>query len=200
MGIGNGIVGVIQSDKEITFSVSTLLHNDSIYEVQSGTTFQNGTITVQKVENITASEAGKVTVSGTPKVGTQPVVTDMFGQTIAGTFATGTFTATTSDDIEVGQSYTVRYSKDETGDILSLDSKKFPKNYYVELHTIGYDVNTNEVVCDLYWIFNKALPNGGINVALENAKNAGDDIEFKAQLKTGSDEYGRFVVIPRSLA
>jgi hypothetical protein len=197
-GIGNGVVGVVQAEKEITFKVSTLLHNDPIFEIQSGTTFANGTITAQKNEQIVCTQAGKVTLTGTPKTGTTPIVMDAFGKAIVGTFTASAFTATTPADIAVGSTYTALYAFDATGDILSLDSKKFPKNYYVELHTIGYDVNTNKVACDVFLAFNKCLPDGGINLGLESGKNAGDEISFTAQLLAGSSEYGKIAIIPRS--
>lgn len=196
-GIGNGVVGVVQSDKEITFKVSTLLHNDGIYEVQSGALVKDGTATVQKTESIQCAKAGELSLVGTPK-GTAIVVMDETGKQIAGTFATGKFTSTQPTDLAVGAVYTAVYPTDVTNaEILTLDSKLFPTNYYVELHTIAYNVNTNQVTSDIFWQFYKALPDGGLKAQYDAGKNNGDEINFKAQLPVGSSEYGQYVVVPR---
>jgi hypothetical protein len=194
-GIGNGIVAMLQSDKEVNFSVTTLLQNDDIFAIQSGKKFTNGTYTVQKTEQAKLT-SGKLTITGTAK-GTSALVVDALGKQIAGTIATNQVTITGGVE---GATYTVIYPSDVTGDILSLDSKAFPKNYYVEMHTIGYNVETNEVACDVYWIFNKALPDGGLQAAYEAAKGNGNDIKFTAQLNIGSNEYGKYIVVPRIVA
>lgn len=194
-GIGNGVRGVIQSDKEIKFSVTTLFSADDLKAIQSGKDFVSGSITVQDNEVVECA-GGKLTITGTPKTGTTPVVFDAHGKAISGTFADKTFTIT-GNAVE-GALYTVVYPVDVTGDILSLDSKAFPKSYYVEMHTIGYDPDTMEVICDIYWIFNKALPNGSLQEAYEAGRQVGSDVEFTAMLRAGETEYGKYVVIPRN--
>jgi hypothetical protein len=166
--------------------------------MQSGRDFANGNITVMASESAICSVAGKVNVTGTPKNGTV-MVQDSHGKQIAGAFATGAFTATTASDIAVGSAYTIFYAVDKTSvPILTLDSKSFPKSYYVELHTIAYDIDKNVVTADVYWQFNKALPNGSLSAQYEAGKGNGDDIEFTAQLLAGNSAYGNYVVIPRA--
>jgi hypothetical protein len=195
-GIGNGVVGVLQSNKEISFTVTTLLHNDDIFAIQSGATFSaNQTVTVQKNETVKCA-TGALTIEGTP-VGSAVVVFDKNGKVIEGTFATGKVTITGGTD---GDWYTVVYPESVTGDVLSLDSKKFPRNYYVELHTIAYDVDTNEVCADIFWQFNKCLPDGAMNASHEAGKQVGDEMKFNAQLIKGNSEYGKYVVVPRVVA
>jgi hypothetical protein len=204
-GIGNGTVGVVQSEKEITFKVTTLLHNDNLYAIQSGTDFATVSAKTIYSESVISAVAGKVTptlkvgnTTVTPTVGSV-VVMDGKGKQIAGTWTSPDFTATTPADIAVGSAYTVFYQiTNATAQVLTLDSKKFPKNYYVELHTIAYDVDKNTVVADIYWQFNKALPNGGLQAQYEAGKGNGDDVEFTAQLLAGNSSYGNYVVMPRS--
>lgn len=195
-GIGNGIVGVVNSDKEIAVKVSTLLHNDSIFEIQSGAEFENGTMTIHQNEVLTCTLAGTLTLTGTP-LGSSVVCYDKVGAVIAGAYATSKFTSTAPTDIKVGDTFTVVYPASVTADILLLDSKKFPKNYAMELHTIAYDVDKNIVVADIYWTFNKVSSNGAINASYDAGKSNGDEIEFTALLLTGSTAYGSYVVVPR---
>lgn len=196
-GIGNGKVGTISSDKEISVKVTTLLHNDSIYEIQSGAVFGSKTMEVHKNESLKCTVAGKVTLVGTPK-GSSVVCYNSKGKSIAGTYATSNFTATTPADIALGAFYTVVYVQDVTADALLLDSKKFPTNYALELHTIAYDVDTNDIVADVYWAFNKVSANGALNAQYDAGKNNGDDIEFSVSLPMGSTEYGYYAVVPKA--
>jgi hypothetical protein len=181
----------------MSFKVTTLFSNDDLIAVQSGSAFADGSVTVQATEAHTLT-GGKITLTGTPKTGTTTVlVVDQLGKQLEGALSVKEVTVTGGTD---GDTYTVIYPISVTGSILSLDSKAFPKNYYVELHTIGFNVETNEVACDIYWIFEKALPNGSLTKAYEAGKNSGDDIEFTAQLPAGSNEYGKYVVVPRNVA
>lgn len=194
-GIGNGQIGLLQSDKEISFKVTTLLHNDDIYAIQSGNDFTDSTsITLQKTEEVRCASATELVIVGTPK-GDVVNVMDADGKEISGTFAEGKVAITGG---VIGALYTVVYPSDETGEVLLLDSEKFPKNYEVQLHTIAYDIDTNDVTADIYWIFNKALPNGAISAQYEAGKGNGDEVEFSAQLDKGSTLYGKYVVIPRT--
>lgn len=195
-GIGNGVIGVMQSNKELTFKVTTLLHNEDVSAIQSGSAFgASTTFTVQKTESGVLT-SGKITITGTP-IGTNVLVYDGLGKKLEGTYATGDVTVTGGTE---GESYTVVYSTSVTGEALSLDSKKFPKNYYVELHTIAYNPNSNEVVADLYYVFNKALPNGGLSQQFQAGQSVTDEVEFTCGLLTGSTEYGKYIVVPRIVA
>lgn len=200
-GIGNGVAGTIQSEKEITFKVSTLLDNDSIAQVASGAYATSNTVTIQAKEVVQASTQGTVTIVATTpalKASTSPVVFDKYGKNIAGTWATKVFTATAPTDIPVGAWVTVLYSADVTGNVLALDSQKFPSSFYVELHTIAYDVNTNKVCADIYWVFTRALPDGNMVQTYEAGKQSGQDMTFTCQLTAGNSSYGNYVVVPRT--
>lgn len=203
-GIGNGVVGVIQSEKEITFSVATLFHNDSLFEVQNGDAFASGDITV--VDSIKGVGATTTTITLSEKVQTGTVgkisilKADGSKLALAGdatlSAVDNTVTATGATFV-VGERYTVLIPRTTTGNILTLQSDKFPKNYQVQLHTIAYDVDKNTVVADIYWIFSKALPNGALSGNYEAGSNAGNEVEFTAMLPVGSKVYGQYVVIPR---
>jgi hypothetical protein len=194
-GIGNGIISLIQSEKEIKFTVVNAIHNDDIYAIQSGTEFTSGSYTVQKTEKCELA-TGKLTLTGTP-VGTSAIVIDPEGTQTTGTIETKAITITGGTD---GDEYTVIYGESVTGQILDLKSDAFPKNHYVEMHTIGYDPESNAVVCDIYWVFDKALPDGGLKASLKAGTNATDEITFTAQLSKGSKSYGKYIVIPREAA
>lgn len=193
-GIGSKVIAVLQSEKNIEFGVTTTLHNDDIYSIQSGSDFTTSTITVQKTESGKLT-SGKIEITGTPKGGTV-IVMDNTGKTITGTFATGEVSVTGGVE---GTMYDVIYSEDETNaQVLDLNSTAFPKNYSVQLHGIGYDPDKNTIVCDIYWLFDKAMPDGAFNFQGEKGGSpSSDEIKFTAQTPTGSNSYGKYVVVPR---
>lgn len=146
-GIGSKIAAVVQTQNEMDFTITTGLHYNEIYEIQSGQKF---------------------TATSTAKVNTVTIGVD------------GTVTATES---------TV------TGDVLDFKADSFPKAHHVELRTIVYDPDTNEVVGDLYFIFKKGLPSGALAEAFQ-AGNKTSEIAFTA-LVDEDGNYGQCIFVPR---
>jgi len=146
-GIGNKAVAVVQSQNEMDFTITTGLHYNEVYEIQSG----------QKFESSTA-----ITIS----------------------------------DVEIGADGTITETESTVaGDVLDFKADSFPKNHHVQLHTIVYDPDTNEVVADLYFIFKKALPSGALAEAFQ-AGNKTTEIAFSA-LVDEDGNYGQVVIVPR---
>ena len=96
--------------------------------------------------------------------------------------ADGTFTAT---------------EKTVSGEVIDLDSTKFPKNYKVQLRSVAYDPDSGKVVADIYWIFDKATPDGNLEESFSSANNKTQTINWTALVPTGSDSYGKFAIVPR---
>ena len=167
-GIGNGIVGMLQFNKEIDFTVTTLLHSDDIIAIQNGAKQISGTYTVQANEKLQLT-GGKLTLIGTPNSDTV-IVVDKTGKQMQATYDTTTKTVTVTGGVE-GDYYTVMYATSVTGSAIPLDTSMFPKSYYVELHSIAVDPDTNNVAADIYWAFYKAVPDGSMSVSHESGKN-----------------------------
>lgn len=200
-GIGNGLIAVIQSEKDIEFDVATAIHNDELYGIQSGAEFATGTYSVYKTEIVdmtVATDTGTCTVTGSPKAGTITVV-DCKGVKSTGTCTTHTVTVAkpSSGTLTAGKA-TVTYQEDITNaSILDLRKDQFPQGHTVQLHSIAYDPKTNVVVQDMYWTFPNAISDGAINSSYEAGKNVGDTVKFKA-LADDSGSLGKYVVVPRA--
>ena len=85
--------------------------------------------------------------------------------------------------------------KTVTGDVLEFKADSFPKNHSVQLRTIVYDPDTNEVVADMYFIFDRALPDGALAEAFE-AGNKTSEINFTAMVDSEGN-YAKCVIVPR---
>lgn len=98
---------------------------------------------------ITAAANGSLAISaganGTIKAGTVFVYpADAFGDEdalIAGTFSSGTFTATNASDIAAGSQYKVGYIVTRSAGVkkITFNNKKLPKDYYITMRTLDKD-------------------------------------------------------------
>lgn len=99
-------------------------------------------------------------------------------------------------DVELGDDGTITATpKTVTGDVLEFKADSFPKNHHVQLRTIVYDPDTNEVVADMYFIFDKALPDGALAEAFQ-AGNKTSEISFSTMVDNEGN-YGKCIVVPR---
>ena len=102
----------------------------------------------------------------------------------------------TIHDVEVDANGVVTATeKTVTADVLTIKGDSYPKNHIVQLKTIVYDPDTNEVVADLIFQFDKSLPDGALSESFE-ASNKTSEISFMAQVDADGS-YGRVIVVPR---
>ena len=195
-GIGNKRVTTINNSKDISFEITTTLHSDDVYALQSGGLFKEEAINVLKSETKQAIKDGisvVVSIDGTP-IGEVTVI-DKYGKEQSGTFDAGEVTI---ENGKAGEFYTVIYEEAQlAASVLDLNAEEFPKPHKVQLHTIAYDPNTEQIVADLYWIFDKARPDGNLSAAYEAGNNQQDTITFNCETPIGSKSYGKYVVVPR---
>ncbi len=197
-GIGNKRVTTINNSKDINFEITTTLHNDDVYALQSGGLFNDEAINVLRSETKQAINDGfsaVVSIDGTP-IGEVTVI-DKYGKEQSGTFDAGEVTI---ENGKAGEFYTVIYEEAQpTASVLDLNVEEFPKPHKVQLHTIAYDPDTEEVVADLYWIFDKARPDGNLTATYTAGENQQDTINFVCETPIGSTSYGKYVVVPRTV-
>ena len=187
-------MAVLQSEKEMDFSVTTLTHSDQVWLMQSGSEVASGTYTVQQNEKVQCI-AGKFTIVGTP-TGTTCIVIDKDGVQTAGAILLQEVTPITPVE---GAFYTIIYSTALAGTSIAFDSELFPKSYFIEFHTICFNTD-GAIIADAYYVFNKAIPDGNMKGGFDGGKNSGDDIKFTALTPFNSTEIGKYILIPRVLA
>lgn len=195
-GIGNGVVATLYSDKTIGFNVSTIFHSDDLISMQMGKKFNTGTVTVFEKESVTCTTEGELTIKGTPKTGGKVSVIDKHSEELAeATFASNKVTVAGAT---VGSVYTVIYPKElTTAKLLTIDDS-VPTAYETQLHTIGYDPDTNVVLSDIYWIFDNAVPDGALSQSYSAGANTPMSINFSVKKNVGSESYGKYAVAKRA--
>ena len=196
-GLGNGVVAVINTQKDVTIDVATGLHYDSIAELQNGTKFSTKAFVIPMHLN-GAIISNSFTLSGTDiPVGNVVVVEDINGIQATGTFNSGTRVVTTTGlaDGVVEIYYTITQSNTQ---VLDITKDNFPLNYEMWTHTISYDAKSNRLLTNIYRHYYKVMPDGNESDTSEAGKNNPDTIKFTALIDDiqGTGKYGEYVVIP----
>lgn len=196
-GIGNGVLAVYRTDKELKGKVTNALYDAEWLEMVTGTKFVEGTANVFAEEaGVVCKAAGELEIKGTPVENTISVIAED-GTPVAGTptFSTKKISL---EGLTENSVYTVQYQTSVSGKILTVDISKYPENYEVEYHTIEYDPETNEVVKDLYWQFDKVTPSAQFSYSYEAGQPIGSEIDFTICNTKGTKEVGRAIEVVRT--
>ena len=202
-GIGNKDIAILRSEKEVTLKVRSAMFDSDWLEMVSGTQYKSETNSIHKKEEglVVRKNALKfeVTIKGTPKVGGKIYLFDSKGvqQVLNASAAVAGVIEVTIPKVAEGNIITALYDQDATGQTLTMDATKFPSKFMVEYHTIEYDADTNEVINDLYWIFNGATPAGNFDYSFEAGSPIAPEIDFTALAPIGSNEIGKVMEVPR---
>ncbi len=195
-GIGNRTIALLRSDKEVTLQVRNALFDLEWLSMTQGVSIEQGTVKVWKREDDLTVESGTVTIKGTPiddEVKVINAANDSEDTTVTGKEVTVS-TSLAKD----GDKVSVLYKQEVTGNIVTMDAKKFSETYEVEYSTIAYDPDTNEVVKDIYFQFDHVAPSGSFDISLENGSALTPELSFEAMTSGTSSEIGRFIEVDRT--
>lgn len=194
-GIGNAVVAVINTQKDITIDVATGLHYDSIAEMQNGTKFSTKAFVVPAHLNTTLTSNSFILGGTDIPIGNVVVVEDSNGIQSSGTFNPSTRNVTTTglSDGTVEVYYTLTQSNTQ---VLDITKDTYPTNYEMWTHTISYNARTNQLMTNIYRHYYKVMPDGNEADAAEAGKNNPDSIKFTALVDDVANKYGEYVVIP----
>ena len=163
---------------------------DALYS--AGTTGATGTMTTTTQGD---SVPTTITITGTPKYSSAISVISVDGTQVTGVSVAGVVTFVGGLE---GAQYIALYQVDATNaQILNLDATIFAQAYFVEYHTIEYDIQSNTIVKDLYWQFPSAQPLDNWSFSFENGKPIAPEIDFKVLKPLTSNVIGSVIEIAR---
>lgn len=198
-GIGNKSLYIIRHSKEVTLGVTNATFDLEYLSMTQGVAVAEDTIEVNGVEKgLTVTDnAGtlEVTLTGTPS-GTTAHVINEDGDSASATITGQVVTVPTGHAV-AGDLVDVVYKKSVTGNKVTFDADTFSENYEVEYRTIEYDVDTNAVVKDIYFQFDKAVPAGEFTLSFENGSALTPELSFNAMADSSTGEIGRVVQVTR---
>lgn len=84
-----------------------------------------------------------------------------------------------------------------SGNAIELESTAIPKNAKLQLRTIAYDPETQEIVAEIFWIFDKVSPAGEFTQTFGMGQNNVQEVTFNALVPNGKTSYGRYIIVPK---
>lgn len=199
-GIGAGLESLLYSNPDMTVTLKPAFWNEYFLEVSAGEEFKEAqTIALKSYEAVTFTDnAGdaEATITGTP-VGGLVQVQDKQGKKYTATLATSTVTITGEGSALAGQELYVIYDEEtSTASTLDLKTDSFPGIKSLTLHGQAYDTQTNEVVSDIYFVFDRVLGDGALDLSLALSTNSVTEITLRV-LPSNGNEFGKYVSVDR---
>lgn len=193
-GIHNRVMALSFGDREVTFSVTTLLKNADLDALRYGQSLENSTMKVATPVKYVLKTGGKI------------LGTDLNGATLENVIVLDNEKniplETTESDTDLlvtgkvaGDEVIIVYEQEVTGDIVKYGSKDFPKPKEIHLHTIAYNPENEKVVADIYYVFKRALPSGTFEETFASSPNS-DEIQFEA-LEDADGMHGYKIIVAR---
>lgn len=139
----------------------------------------------------------KIPVSYEPKAGELILIINYDDSTryIDGTYSNG-YVYLIGD---ISDEYLIAvYQIDVNGKALNLTTDGFAEDYYAELRTIEYDLSANQVVRDIYFIFNKVTPSGNFELSFEKGVALTPEMQFYVLGEKNSSEIGKIIEVERN--
>lgn len=203
-GIGWNLASILYSNPDMTITMTPAFWNDYFLEDASGNTFAEGeSVNVASYESVPFTDSAGdavATITGTP-VGDAVQVQGANGKNYVATHSAGTVTVASgagASDL-IGTTAIVIYDVASTGDVLDFESDVYPKVHGITIKTIAYDVDTNDILADIYFVFNRVLGDGAFDLALTGATNSVTEITARVlPEKTGTKNlFGQYIVVDR---
>ena len=133
---------------EGTASIEAAVHPFAVYALFGDGTIEKSGI-IKKREVIKCTDAGKLTLTGTPKGGTVFACKkgEWGKEVIDGSFSGTDFSATSTGDIAMGEYYEVGYLEEKSSGInkVTINNNKLPKDVTISMETLDKDVEGNLV-------------------------------------------------------
>lgn len=197
-GIGAGLESILYSNPDMTVTLTPALWNEWFLEQASGNTFQESqSVNVKTYELVPFSDnAGdaEAIITGTP-VGGAVEVQDVQGKKYTATFSTGTVTVTGEGANLDGQKLYVLYDEAVTGDVLTFNTDVQPTVVGLTLHTIAYDTTTNAKTADIYWVFDRVLGDGALDLSLAIQTISTTELTVRV-LPSDGNVFGKYITVP----
>ena len=146
---------------------------------------------IAREETVTGEAEGVLTLKRKPIAGTV-YVRDANGKEIEGSVAEKKFTATTTSEIAEGTTYEVFYLENKVSGVkkVSINNKKVPKDFFIQMETNNKDENGQEV--PLRITAYKASPNRNLDLSFSSD---GDPAEITVEFSVLHDRDGNVMDI-----
>lgn len=195
-GIGNKTLAIMKGQKEVTTTFRNAMYDAEFLAMTQGVEVEQGKeATVYKREDALTVENGSVTIQGTP-ANNEVIVRNPVGAVVESVYEDGVVMVP-EEHAKDGDVVSVTYQVTVTGEVIELDAEKFGEAFEVEYHTIGYNPDTMEVVKDIYIQLDHVVPQGEMELSLENGTALAPEFTFDALTAPNTSQIGRIIHVNR---
>lgn len=209
-GRGNGLIGILHSNRDVNISLTDPIFRYSILAKQLGKDIVTGAgtayampkfYTVEDDLATTTTTEMQITLDNTPSDSASVKIYNLDGKEITGFTVSGAVVdfATASPAVAVGDKVEVRtytYQTDATAETIEIDSESFAKGVKIVLETLEID-NDETPIARLQYQFDEALPDGSFSMNTSSERSAQtQEFNLRAIKPKGSDVIGRVIRIP----
>ena len=197
-GIGAKLANLIYSNPDMSVTITPAFLNEFFLEQSTGNSFEeSATISVKKKEFVEFADStgdATATITGTPVNG-EVSVQAKDGTLYVATFSTGTVTVTGEGATLAGKKLYVIYDESVTADVLSFEADKYPEVQSLTLRTIAYDVDKNLPVANIYFVFDRVLGDGAMELSATLSTNSVNEVTLRV-LPDADGLFGKYITEP----
>jgi len=191
-GIGNKTCYVIKSSKDIELTVdSSTYQNEFLEMVQGGEHESDVTSQVQARSNgKVIDDAGALTFELPTKHASLSSIRleDVTGKQTDLIVTSGKVALPVDFKAIEGESLTFFYMKEIKGSKFTIDAAKFGNKLEITMKTLCYDVNTEAVYSDLYWVFPSVSSTGNFDFTMTAGEALIPSMTFTVTASGGETE------------
>lgn len=198
-GIEAGLAGLSYTNPDMTVTIATIAWNDYLIQMQNDEDWATGvSLSVPKhtapVPLVTATLNGTYTFSPavTPVGGTM-YFQDTNGQSYPVVYVSPTATVTGGAGLTGTFSWMEAVTTAETFDF---KTGSLPKATGLIMHHVAYSLDTNEPLADVYFVFDKVVGDGSLEMSMTIGNTAGTTVTLRALSDSG--KFMRQIYVPRA--
>lgn len=193
-GIGNGKVYEMRSNKDINVSTrNAVMNNEWIALTQGVEIVSKHEVEVTKAEIICdVPEGGIIELEVEPLGKVQAKKDDGTFEEFDATDKSITLTGEFLDMNDVQLTYKAKV----VGEGITFDAKKFSKTVRLDMKTFAYDLETGDILYDIYFVFPKAMPSSDLNLNFEAGSVLSPELSFSILQGRCGTEMGTMVSVP----
>lgn len=175
-GIGNGKVYEMRSNKDMNVTTrNAVMNNEWISLTQGVDIISDKEVEVTKAEIICDVPLdGVITLEDEPSGKVQAKKADgtfeEFDAALKKITLTGDFL--TMNEVQL------TYKAKITGNSITFDAAKFSKMVRLDMKTFAYDLETGDILYDIYFVFPKAMPSSDLNLSYEAGSVLSPELSF----------------------
>lgn len=194
--IGNVVAYTLKSAKSINIQITSATFKPEFFAITQGTEFKDN-VSREMIDNVflkvkkNSEDKLELELPTNLSSLTTVRVEDVDGVQQDLAVISGKVELPSGFEAKEGDELEVFYLKEVTGRVLEFDAGKYPTKFLIQMQTLCYDRETEEVYSDIYFVFDEASPSSAMTVNLQNGEAFIPELNFTVTSAKGTGVLGR---------